>query len=184
MFDDITDPHQSTLVRALVAVGIGLPLLIEVATFGGMLSHHLAGGQPDATADATTPEERTAVEENVVGDEVLTAAQPTVEIRRASVVTTDDGWQFVLTLSVSNPGPEPTAVRLDAVTTRKGVTVDGRGTTGRLAPGESGRVTGSWLLPAGERPASVRVAVVTGPPDATETTSSAVPLGDIPVSNR
>lgn len=179
MFDDVTGPEQSTLIRVLIVVGIGLPIIIEVATFGGMLSHQLAGGGDDGTAAASTPTPE--VEGANVGDEILEAADPTAHVDRASVFTTDDGWQFLLGVNVTNAGQDPVTVTLGTVTARNGATVEGTGTTGTLAPGETGRATGSWLLPAGERPASVVVTVVT---EGGASAQYTVKLGDIPVSNQ
>lgn len=183
MFDDVPGPDQTTLIRVLIVVGIGLPILIEVATFGGMLSHYLAGGGDAGTASATTP---TAEMEGAdTGDEILTETDFEATISRATVLTTDDGWQFLLTLNVTNGGDRPGAVEIGAVTARNGATVAGSGTTGQLAPGETGRVTGSWMLPSGERPDAVSMTVVTevagGEANSTEYT---VELGDIPVSNQ
>lgn len=177
MFDDVTGPEQTTLIRVLVAVGIGLPILIEVATFGGMLSHHLVGGGSGGPVTDGTPTPE--VEGVDTGDEILAAAAPTAHVADASVFTTDKGWQFVLTVNVTNGADQPVTVTLGTVTARNGATVDGTRTTGEVAPGEAASVTGSWMLPSGERPDSVAVTVVSG----SETTQHSVRLGDIPVSN-
>lgn len=182
MFEDVDGPKQKTLIRLLILIGIGLPILIEVATFGSLLSHHFVGGAGDGGAAATpTPE----IEGAGVGDEILAETNQTERIERASVVTADDGWRFTLTVNVTNTGRTPTEVRLGAVTTRGGATVDGSATTGRVSPGSSVSVTGGWLLPAGERPDTVAVTVVSYPSDGTATIEQyTVRLGDIPVSNR
>ena len=185
MFDDVSGPDQTTLIRVLIVVGIGLPILIEIATFGGMLSHYVAGGDGGdaATASAKTPTPEVTGADT--GDEVLTRAGPTVHISRASVLTTDDGWQFLLALNVTNDGERPAEVQVGAATAHNGATVAGTGTTGNLEPGETGQVTGSWMLPSGERPASVSVTVVTATSDGgTDSTAHTVELGDIPVSNQ
>ncbi|MFC7250149.1 hypothetical protein ACFQJ5_09900 [Halomicroarcula sp. GCM10025324] len=184
MFDDVSGPDQTTLIRVLIVVGIGLPIVIEVATFGGMLSHYVAGGGGDAgTAAAKTPTPEVAGAD--IDDEILAEADPTVHIERASVLAADESWQFVLTLNVTNAGEQSSAVQVGAVTAHNGATVAGAGTTGELGPSESGRVTGSWSLPLGERPDTVEITVVTETADgASDETAYTVALGDIPVSNQ
>jgi len=184
MFEDVDGPEQKTLIRLLIVIGIGLPILIEVATFGSMLGHHVAGdGGGGGDAAPGTP---TAVETGVVtGDEILDEPNLSARIESASVVTENDGWRFTVTVNATNTGQTPAAVRLGGVTSRSGTTVDGAATTDRIQPGESASVTESWLLPPGERPGRLAVTTVRYPADGTpETESHTVTLGDIPVSNR
>ena len=183
MFEDVDGPEQTTLIRALIVVGIGLPIIIEVATFGGMLSHHLLGGPGDEVPAEATPTE--TVTGASVGDGILTETALEASIERGTVVTTGDGWQFLLTINATNTGSEPHELQVGSVTTREGRTVEGTGTTGAIEPGSDATVTGSWLLPSGQRPASVAVAVVTQDTGGqTKSADYTVALGDIPVSNQ
>ncbi|WP_423998777.1 hypothetical protein ACOZ4I_09220 [Haloarcula salina] len=183
MFEDVDGPEQKTLIRLLIVIGIGLPILIEVATFGSMLGHHVVG---DGGGGDAAPETPTAAETGVVtGDEILDETNLSARIESASVVTENDGWRVTVTVNATNTGQTPAAVRLGAVTSRSGTTVDGAATTDRIRPGESATVTESWLLPPGERPGRLAVTTLRYPPDGTPTTEShTVTLGDIPVSNR
>ncbi|MFB6222952.1 MAG: CARDB domain-containing protein [Haloarcula sp.] len=181
MFEDVDGPEQKTLLRLLIIVGIGLPILIEVATFGSMLGHQLSGDAGGETAAGTPTAEPSGAS---VGDTILDGSDLTVKIERTTVVTADDGWRFTLTVNVTNTGNRTATARLDSVTTQSGTTVEGSAATGHLSPGETGTVTKSWLLPPGERPATVSVTVLwnpgTGSPESSHYT---VELGDIPVSN-
>ena len=182
MFDDVDGPEQKTVLRLLITVGIGLPILIEVVTFGSMMGHHLMG---DSGGEAV-PETPTAAEAGAgVGDPILDSATVSARIDAASVVTTDEGWRFTLTVNVTNTGSDPTAVRLDSVTTRSGETVADTASTGRVPVGDTDDVTKSWLLPPGERPDTVAVTVFVYPEEeSVRSTQYTVALGDIPVSNR
>lgn len=184
MFEDVDGPEQTTLIRALIVVGIGLPIIIEVATFGGILSHHITGSPSDGAAPAPTETPTETFDGAAVGDEILRETSLTATITRGSVVTTDEGWQFLLTINATNADAVPRELTVGTVTTRSGSEVEGAGTTGTIEPGDSATVTGSWLLPKGQRPDSVTVTVVTSPKKETETDETyTVSLGAIPVSN-
>jgi hypothetical protein len=182
MFDDVDGPEQKTLLRLLIIVGIGLPILIEVVTFGSMMGHHLLGD----TGGEAVPETPTAEPAGAgVGDPILESANVSARIDTASVVTADEGWRFTLTVNVTNTGSDPAAVRLDSVTTRNGETIEGAASTGQLSAEGTDDVTKSWLLPPGERPDAVSVTVLMYPDGgAVQSTQYTVALGDIPVSNR
>ncbi|KAA9397931.1 hypothetical protein Har1130_06370 [Haloarcula sp. CBA1130] len=182
MFDDVDGPEQKTLLRLLIIAGIGIPILIEVVTFGSMMGHHLIG---DA-GDEAVPETPTAESAGVgVGDPILDSSAVAARIDSASVVTADEGWRFTLAVNVTNTGSDPAAVRLDSVTTRSGETVAEAASTGKLPAGQADDVTKSWLLPPGERPDTVSVTVFVYPDESeTQSTQYTVALGDIPVSNR
>ena len=182
MFEDVDGPEQKTLLRLLIIVGIGLPILIEVVTFGSMMGHHLTGDAgSEAVAETPTPEQAGAG----VGDPIIEPSAVSARIESASVVTADEGWRFTIAVNVTNTGSDTASVRLDSVTTRGGETIDGAASTGQLSAGQTGDVAKSWLLPPGERPDTVSVTVSVYPDGAaTQSTQYTVALGDIPVSNR
>ncbi|MDS0280903.1 hypothetical protein [Haloarcula onubensis] len=177
MFEDV-DPPEVSMVRVLLVLAIGLPIAIEVVTFGGLVGHYVGGGQGAATPTAT-PE----VDGAAVGDEILPETTATERVTEATVVAREDSWRFVLTVNVTDAA-DGYELRLDSVTTRDGRTVDGSGaTTGALSPGQSGAVTGTWRLPAGQRPDTLRATVVTTPANGTASARGyTVEIGDVPVS--
>ncbi|MFC6976924.1 hypothetical protein ACFQL1_22975 [Halomicroarcula sp. GCM10025709] len=184
MFDDIDGPEQTTLVRTLIVLAIALPILIEVATFGSLLSHSLLGVGGDAGGAATATATPTAeIEGASVGDEVLPATPAVERIDRAAVVTGEDGWRFVLTVAVSNPTDHPYELRLGEVHTRDGETVAGGATTGTVAAGGNGTVTGAWVLPTGHQPETVAVTAVDRTADGAETETYSIRLGSVQLSN-
>jgi hypothetical protein len=145
--------ERRTLIRLLVVLGIGIPLLVEGFTFFGLLEAQLLGGGGDATPTPT-------VDGVTQGEEVLRATAPTDTLSTASLA---GNGQPVLTLTVQvdNTANASYELRLTGVTTRDGETVGGSASTGVLAPGESGFATGQWTLPAGARPGSVSVVATT-----------------------
>jgi hypothetical protein len=181
MFDDVDGPEQTQLAKTLIVLAIAIPILIEVATFGSLVGHSLLGGGGDTQAAATTPTE--TIEGASVGDEVLTETAPIERIDRAAVVTGEDGWQFLLTLNVSNPTDTAYELRLGAVETRDGETVQGSATTGDLSPGEDGTVTGVWVLPKGHQPQTVAATAVRDGAAGPELSNATIELGSVQVSN-
>ena len=184
------------MVRVLLVIAIGLPIAIEVVTFGGLIGHYLDGGgagpaatptadgqttvvTPTADGQAATPTPGTA-EGVSVGDEILPATAATERIDGVTVTDGDDATTLTLTVGVSDP-PDGYELRLGSVTTQSGATVAGNASaTGALAADETGSVTGTWQLPAGDRPDTLAVTVVSNPGDATPTTQAyTIDLGDL-----
>lgn len=165
------------MVRVLVVLAIAIPIAIELVTFGGLVGHYLDGGG-EAAAATPTPDTAGAT----VGDEILPATAATERIDGATVTDGDDATQVVLTVTVTDP-PGDYELRFGAVTTRSGRTVEGAGaTTGALAAGEDGLVTGTWQLPEGDRPATLAVTVVSAPGNDTPTPREyTVEFGDLSV---
>jgi hypothetical protein len=175
--------RRRTLVRLLVGLGIGIPILIELATFLGLVEQSLLGGgtgdeagTDGGTGDATTtPTARRAVGP---GDELLPDTVPTETLSAASVRATQDAWVFDATVEVSNHADEDYVLQLTAVTTDGGTTVDGETATVRVPAGETATAAGQWALPPGERPATMRVVTSMG---GEPTRTHDVALGSVPV---
>lgn len=148
--DDGVDRQR--LVRILVVVGIGVPILIEAVSLAGLVSHSLGDS-------GATPEPTEAVEGVGVGDELLAQTGPNETVSDAYVTAYEDRWQFVLSVSVENVTGDPYRLSFGTVTTRSGEAVETTATTGWIEPGEEGTGTATWSLPAGERPDSMTVAV-------------------------
>lgn len=180
MLDDIDGVPEVTMVRVLIVLAIAIPILIEVVTFGGLIGHYVGGGEDPAATETPTPE----VEGAGAGATILADTAATERIESTSLITGDDSWQFIITIDVTEPA-KPYELRLNNVTTREGTTVEGSGaTTGQLAAGTSGTVTGTWLLPAGQQPDTLSVTVVTTPEGGTEQAREyTVSIGKVPVSS-
>jgi len=165
MLEDV-DPPEVSMVRVLLVLAIGLPIAIEVVTFGGFIGHYVGGGDGGVAA---TPTSTPGVDDATVGDEILPETAATERLEGATVSDGDNTTQFVLTVTVADP-PGDYELRFGAVTTRAGRTVGGSGaTTGSLDAGEDGLVTGTWQLPRGDRPATLSVTVTSAPGNDTPT---------------
>lgn len=168
--------ERRTLVRLLVVLAIGIPILIEVATFGGLFGDRVLGGdggpEPTTTAPDTPPPDAVGV-----GDELLPETPQADTVTGAEVRTVDGERTFVLEVAVENDGEASYELRLDALTTDAGTTVSGGGRSAQIPPGENATVTGEWALSRGESPRTVIVvATLTDADGEPETVTSRVDL--------
>ena len=176
--------ERRTLIRLLVGLGIGLPVAIELATFGGLFESRVLDGDGGDGADGDRPRTPTADGTGTppegavgVGDELLPATEQADTVTGAEVRTEGGKRVFVMTVAVENDTEAGYELRLDALSTRSGTTVTGGGRSEQIEPGGSATVTGRWELPAGERPDSVIVvATLTAEDGGRETATRRVPL--------
>jgi len=166
----VTDPPQTDeadddgvsrrwLIRLLVGLGIGIPVLVEGTTVIRLIRSRLFGGE-DGNDSAGSPTETPTPAENSavgVGDELLAATPPADTVREAFIRIRESSWEFTMTVAVDNTTEVPYALRLGAVRTTEGDTVSGSASTGRIPSGESAIVTGRWSLPQNSRPDTVTV---------------------------
>lgn len=181
---DAADEEDTTrrrwILRLLVGLGIGLPILIEARTFIGLIRVHLLGQDRDDGGTTGTPTP-TAEPSVGVGDELLEGTDPTETVREARLRVVDPGWRFELSVAVENTTDAPYELRLGDVRTEAGETVDGDASTGRIAPGESAVVEETWTLPSESRPVTVQVTALSYVEDGVELTDETVPLDRVPL---
>jgi hypothetical protein len=172
------DVTRRWLIRLLVGLGIGVPVLVEARTLLGIASSFLFGdgGDRETTARATTERPTTGI-----GDELLPATEPQDTLAEASVTLRDDSRRFAVVVDVTNPTDVPYTLDFGTVTTSAGTRVGGGATSGRVEPGASQTVTAAWSLPVGEEPDTMVVAGVRHAADGDERVERTVELGDVPV---
>ncbi len=185
--EDAEAHRRRTIIRLLVGFGIGIPVLIELATFAGLVEQSLLGGDGDdggggdgeggeQTGATDTPD---ASEAGVgVGDELLPETPQRETLTVASFRAGDDQWVITLAAEVENTGSAPYTVQFASLVTQAGRRVEGSHRAVTVAPGETGQVTGTWQLQPGSRPDAVVVRTTEG--DATPTDHE-VALGRIPL---
>lgn len=159
---------RTRLLRAIIVLAIGVPILIEAVTLAGLVGGPIHG---DGNATATPAGVG-------VGDEFLPETPANETVTTASVTAGDDGWQFVLAVAVENVSNRSYELALTAVRTSEGTTRAGTSSTGPIGPGGSGTVTATWRVPAGEQPSVVTARVGRGndPPATYQVRLTAVPV--------
>ncbi|MFB6300785.1 MAG: hypothetical protein ABEH65_11035 [Halobacteriales archaeon] len=180
---------RRSLIRLLIGLAIGIPILIEGFTFFELF-HQYLGGDTDSTP---SPETRTdgasttpTADQVTQGDELLPETPQSEIVSAAVIEARSDSWPFTLTVTVNNDTDSAYELRLSAVTTSDGRTIGGNATTGRIEPGGSETVSGEWELSPGSTPVGVVVVAITYP-EGTGTPqqqSKLVKLGKIPVSGQ
>ncbi|MFC7045351.1 hypothetical protein ACFQH6_07970 [Halobacteriaceae archaeon GCM10025711] len=145
--------ERRTLLRILIVVGIGIPVVIEGATFLGLVQNQLAGDD-GGTTPSNGPMSSRHVE---VGDELVLETTQAETITGATIRNTDDGRVLTVNVRVENTADEVYELQLNAVGTASGERVEGGGTTGRIPPGETRSVSGQWTLPPDASPETMNV---------------------------
>jgi len=149
------------LIRWIALLAFGVPVVVEAATFGELLREELFG---DGTSQGVG-----------VGDELLPATATTETVRVSELRGTDGGRTYVLRVGVENPTAAPVELRLSTLELSDGDTVDGVASTGTIAPGETGEVTGAWAV-GDATPERVHVTLLRdGGVDTEETVALAAP---------
>jgi hypothetical protein len=158
--DDEVDRRR--LIRWIAALAFGVPIVVELLTFGGLLEAELFPGgenETEPTDSATASDRPDAVG---VGDELLTETAATETITISEVRQDDSGRTYVFSVEVENDTDAAMELRTGRVRLREGGTVDGVSSTGRIEPGESGMVTAAWGIPNDAMPGAVEVMATSG----------------------
>ena len=140
--DSATDQQQPDehsrrrLLRVLLALGIGIPVAIELSTFFGLL----AGDRGDGAAD--------------IGDELLTES-PQRETLLDSSVYEGPPRQYELVVGVENPTETAAEFAVGPLFTESGDSVTGTERV-EVPAGESRELTARWELEDGVMPGAVR----------------------------
>ncbi|AUV81127.1 hypothetical protein C2R22_05180 [Salinigranum rubrum] len=183
--------RRRTIIRLLVGFGIGIPVLIELATFAGLIEQSLLGGDDgdgdengsdseaaDGSADGGSGTAAPGETGVGVGDELLPETSQRETLTVASFRAGDDRWVLTLAAEVENTGSEPYTVQFASLRSREGRRVEGAHQPVTVPSGETGQVTGTWQLQPGTRPDRVVVRTAVGDADATD---HEVDLGRIPL---
>lgn len=182
------DPSRRRLIRWIAVLAFAVPVVVEVLTFGGLLSNELLPGgdgeesgdgtatsddSPTATATATPMEGAVGVGDELIAD---TQAVETIEV---SEVRGEPGSRtYILRVTVENTTDAAVELRLTGVTLHDGTELDSVSSTGAIPAGEAGEVTGAWQLPMDSMPASVDAVLVR---DDEVQTEQSVPLKRPPI---
>jgi hypothetical protein len=165
------DGHgRRRLLRIVVALAFGVPLVVEGATLLGFLREAFGGGDGGSDGGGAGASTATPPADGVgVDEELFPSTTPNERMRAAVVESTDDGRRFVTTVQVDNAAEDPYELTLTGLTTDTDTRLDAAASTGRVAPGESAVVTGEWSLPDGEHPRRLHATGVLGTGDSAET---------------
>lgn len=166
---------RQTLVRILIVLGIGIPILVEGLTFVGLVGNQLGDGDGGGPATPTGPGS-----EVDIGEDLLPETDQ-AEVLRAANVSAAGDWQFTLDVDVTNSGADGYAFAAGPLTTQGGTEITGSRSTGSLAANESRAFRASWNLPSGEIPAELTVTATVPTANGTRTVTRVVTLETVSV---
>ena len=168
---------RRTVIRLLVGLGIGIPVLIELATFVGLLEQSFFGGEDGGGSGGTAT--RTPASDRVgPGDDLLPETPRRETLTTASFRAGSDQWVLTLVASIENTVTEPYRIQFGGVTTEDGRVVDGVSRLVTVDAEDTGQLTGTWQLSPGSRPVAVEVRAGD---EQGELTTHEVQLAPIPV---
>ncbi len=174
--------ERRNFIRLLIGLGIGIPILVEVATFFGLIERHLfTSRKPKKQTPASSTPTREPVQ---VGDELLPETPLHEILRSASIEAQEREWILTLGVEVENPTETQYEFRLGSVTLTNQDQIEGGGTTGPIPSFETRSMLGEWKLPEGSTPDRVDVTEIeVADDDSPRETTATIPLAKIPVTS-
>jgi hypothetical protein len=147
------DNPSMSLVKWLVIIAIGIPVLIEVGTFGGMFFQRLSDGEH------TEQEQRVDTERLTTGSTIALTESVRLRINNMQLWASSGDWRFVMEVMVVDESGSNTAyeqVTFSSLTTNGESVLDEPKVISLPA---SGIQTLEWTLPSGEQPRYVTIAL-------------------------
>ncbi len=172
------------LVRILVIVGIGIPVLVELLTLFNLVNVQLFSNEKEEVQQVETVKE---VPTYVEGDTLFTDYATPIVIRSMEIKVNARQWRYELVLM-----PADTAtvtgdkVRIDSLRLESGKLLSSDQSIHRQSPGEgSPGYLMEWELPSGDIPQRIYLSSTQQvAPDSTATIQKEIPLGKIPIRYR
>ena len=148
------------LVRILLIIGIGIPVLIELFTFSGLVSSHFFGEAPSATNDRRS---ETSAKENIPlvkqGDTLFSDTDYPLLVDTLRLEIYPDQWRFIMELK---PLWKPNRERSEGVkltfqnlVTQQQSLEENRVLVWTDNTLDEAEIT--WILPTGQRPQNAKV---------------------------
>ena len=149
------DLDRRRLIRWIALIAFGIPIVIELLTFGNIIDNEFFGGDEPTETGTPTPTDRPGAVG--VGDELLPETAATETITTSEIRAEDGSRTYVFGVEVENDTDATVTLRTRHVRLRDGTVVDGVSSTGSVEPGSTGTVTAAWGIPQGTMPDAVEV---------------------------
>jgi hypothetical protein len=169
---------KKTLVRILIAVGIGIPVLVELLTLFNLINVQLFEDEKAIRQEAPPTE----IREYMIGDTLFADSVTPITIQDMLVKVSPQSWRFELALarsgSTTTAGP---LLTVDSLKLKSGEIVSD------AQSWEMGKSSGSdttrfnWMLPSGEIPTVLYISAQRSVQKDSVSNQQQVQLGNIPV---
>lgn len=167
---------RKTLVRILIIVGIGIPVLVELLTLFNLINVQFTDDEPELHQEAAV-ESR----EFEIGDTLFTDSPSPVILSDMRIKVSAQEWRFELSLMYpdSSAKNRPT-VNVDSLRLLSGEILPVEGDfRWEMTESKLPQIQNDWLLPNGDIPDAIFISLV--PVSADSVILQQIPLGNIPV---
>jgi hypothetical protein len=147
------DSTPKWLVRILVIVGIGVPVLIELFTFSGLISNHLFESSEDQGETSATESKAIGPSTISTGDTLFVGSSVPLVIRNLQLEIYPDKWVFTVRLSPEKSKNIETSTLIQALHTQNRVRDKEKVLNWGAADTAAKTVT--WTLESSERPVGI-----------------------------
>ena len=169
---------RKTLVRILIAVGIGIPVLVELLTLFNLINVQLFEDEKAIRQQASPTE----VREYIIGDTLFADSVTPITLQDMIIKVSPQSWRFELVLarsgSITTAGPLLTA---DSLKLKSGEIVSDAQSWEMDNSSGSDTTRFSWMLPSGEIPTVLYISTQKSVQKDSASSQQQVQLGNIPV---
>lgn len=168
------------LVRILVILGIGIPVVVELLTLFNLVKVQIWEEEPRVEVPAKTSQ----AEPLQPGDTLFAEQPPMIVFHEMQISVNAQSWTFILSFKTERVGQSEVPVSIDSLRLHSGRFLRDTGSNGltKQADSSSFETSYTWSLPSGDLPEVLFLTrLVRAGPDSTYRERQEILLGNIPV---
>lgn len=142
---------RKKLVRWLVILGIGIPVLVELLTLFNLINVQFTDEEQQLPNTSETATERAVVE----GDTLFKSSADPLVIRQLLIKVNAQEWEFELGLAYAGDAPGPdTRFTIDSLLLNSGTVLQSQNVEWEIDEGQT-QLEAKWDLPPGDIPTAL-----------------------------
>jgi hypothetical protein len=181
MPEEKSNNSTKRLVKILVIVGIGIPVLVELMTLFNLINVQIFEDEKDANSEGFDVEEVRGFNE---GDTLFTEYSSPLVIDELRIKVSVQKWRFVLGMtSVDSISQDMLQIGVDSLKLQSDKILSGNeNSSWEVTQSKPAKVYGEWELPNGDIPKKLFIGIQQQiGEDSTEKVTQEVPLDKVPV---
>jgi len=181
MTEENSGNSTKRLVKILVMVGIGIPVLVELMTLFNLLNVQIFGDEKDSNSFDTNITEVRGVGE---GDTLFAEQGSKLTIDQLRVEVSTQQWRFTISMTaVDSISQDELQISVDSLNLQSNKTLLGsESRSWEVRQTAPAKVHGEWILPNGDIPTKLYVSIYhQAGEDSTYQLNQEVPLNKVPV---
>jgi len=182
--NDTSPTSMRRLVKWLLILGVGVPILVEAITFFGLVGRHVSESDEEQAAETQVHAQAPEV---TIGDDLLSSTPMVERVVKAREWAYGEHWAFELTIALDSLPGKAYRIVFDSLRTKEGQLIADQ----KVLKWEAGdeqeedlAQTVQWIMPPGDQPVSVRVRAFSGKDQQRPLKTQYVTFGKIPVQIR